>query len=228
MTGTDVLLNVAAAAGLFHTSDGVAFADLMIEGHRETWPLRSNRFRAWLRQQYYERTWDAPSPSALSAALNVLEAQAQFDGPERQVSVRVAEQDGSIYLDLADEFWRCVEIDAAGWRIAQDPPVRFRRPAGLLALPIPVRGGSIEQLAPLLNLRDRDSFVLVVAWLLGALRSAGPFPLLAVSGEQGSAKTVFCKLLRALIDPNVCAGASAAAERARVLYRCQQRARAGL
>ena len=86
----------------------------MIDGHRETWPLRSKRFRAWLRQQYYERTWDAPSPSALSAALNVLEAQAQFDGPERQVSVRVAEQDGSIYLDLADEFWRCVEIGAAG------------------------------------------------------------------------------------------------------------------
>jgi hypothetical protein len=46
VTGTDVLLQVAGAAGLFHTSDGVAFADLMIEGHRETWPLRSNRFRA--------------------------------------------------------------------------------------------------------------------------------------------------------------------------------------
>ena len=28
----------------------------------------------WLRQHYYERTWDAPSPTALNAALNVLEA----------------------------------------------------------------------------------------------------------------------------------------------------------
>jgi hypothetical protein len=36
-----------------------------IDGHRETWPLRSKRFQAWLRQQYYERTWDAPSPAAL-------------------------------------------------------------------------------------------------------------------------------------------------------------------
>ena len=55
-----------------------------IDGHRETWPLRSKRFRAWLRQQYYERTWDAPAPAALNAALNVLEAQAQFDGPRAQ------------------------------------------------------------------------------------------------------------------------------------------------
>jgi hypothetical protein len=59
----------------------------------------------------------------------VLEAQAQFDGPQRKVSVRLAEQDGLIYLDLADEFWRYVEIGANGWRIAEDPPVRFRRPA---------------------------------------------------------------------------------------------------
>ena len=44
---------------------------------------------------------------------------------------------------------------------------------------------------------------MVVAWLLAALRSGGPYPLLAISGEQGSAKTVLSKLLRALVDPNV-------------------------
>ena len=200
---TDVLLKVASAARLFHTSDGTPFADLMIDGHRETWPLRSKRFRAWLRQQYYERTWDAPTPSAMSAALNVLEAQAQFDGPERQVSVRVAEHDGLIYLDLADEFWRCVEIGPGGWRIADDVPVRFRRPAGMLPLPLPARGGSIEELRRFVNLPNRDDFVLVVAWLLGALRAGGPYPLLAISGEQGSAKTVLSKMLRALVDPSV-------------------------
>jgi hypothetical protein len=43
---------------------------------------------------------------------------------------------------------------------------------------------------------------LVLAWLLAGLRQGGPYPLLAVSGEQGSAKTVFSKVLRALIDPN--------------------------
>jgi hypothetical protein len=198
-----VLLDLASTARLFHTNDDTAYADLVIDSHRETWPLRSSRFRAWLRQQYYERTWDAPSPAAVNAALNMLEAQAQFDGPERTVSVRIAEHDGLIYLDLADEFWRCVEINPRAWRIVGDPPVRFRRPAGILALPLPVRGGSIEALAPLLNLSNRDDFVLVVAWLLGALRPGGPYPLLAVAGEQGSAKTVLSKMLRALIDPSV-------------------------
>src|SRR5437660_3118351 len=136
---------------------------------------------AWLRQQYYERTWNAPSPAALNAALNVLEAQAEFDGPQRKVSVRLAEQDGLIYLDLADEFWRCIEIGANGWRIAEEPPVRFRRSAGMQPLPPPMRGGSIELLAPFLNLANENDFMLVVAWLLGALRAGGPYPVLAIA-----------------------------------------------
>jgi hypothetical protein len=203
VSSTDVLLNVASAARLFHASDCTGFADVIIDRHRETWPLRGKRFGAWLREQFYERTWNAPSPAALNAALKVLEAQAQFDGPQRNVSVRLAEQDGLIYLDLADEFWRCIEIGPNGWRIAEDPPVRFRRSAGMLPLPLPVRGGSIESLAPFLNLASENDFVLVMAWLLGALRAGGPYPVLAIAGEQGSAKIVLSKLLRALIDPSV-------------------------
>ena len=90
-------------------------------------------------------------------------------------------------------FWRCIEISANGWRIAEDPPVRFRRSAGMQPLPLPVRGGSIEALAPFVNLATDNDFVLVVAWLLGALRAGGPYPLLAMAGEQGSAKTVLSK-----------------------------------
>src|SRR5438876_5700326 len=72
----------------------------------------------------------------------------------------------------------------------------------MLPLPVPQQGGSIEALDSFLTLASRDDFVLIVAWLLVALRPGGPYPLLAISGEQGSAKTVLSKLLKALIDPN--------------------------
>ena len=84
----------------------------------------------------------------------------------------------------------------------RQPPVRFRRPAGLLPLPIPQRGGSLGELRSFLNLPGEDELVLVVAWLLATLRHGGPYPLLAISGEQGSAKTVLSKMLRGLVDPN--------------------------
>src|SRR5262249_38750932 len=106
-------------------------------------------------------------------------------------------------LDLADAAWRAAEIGPEGWRIVAEPPVRFRRSPGMVPLPTPQRGGSLEQLTSLLNLPSQDALVLVTAWLLAALRPGGPYPLLVIAGEQGSAKTVLSKMLRALIDPNV-------------------------
>src|SRR3989454_5254440 len=197
-----MLIDTALCEELFHTATGTAFADIVVDGHRETWQIRSKRFRGWLRRRYYQETGDAPSAAAVRSALDLLEARAQFDGPERPVHVRIAEHAGHIYLDLADEQWRAVDIAPNGWRVTGYPPVRFRRPAGMLPLPEPKQGGSIESLNSFLNLSNRDDFVLIVAWLLAALRSGGPYPLLAISGEQGSAKTVLSKLLKALIDPN--------------------------
>jgi hypothetical protein len=187
---------------LFHTASGTAFADIPINDHRETWPIRSKRLRGWLRQWHYEETGAPATAADIRSALDLLEARAQFDGPERAVHVRTAEHAERLYLDLADEGWRVVEIGRDGWRVITSPPVRFRRPAGMLSLPVPQQGGSIEVLNSFLNVASRNDFVLVVCWLLAALRCGGPYPLLAISGEQGSAKTVLSKLLRALIDPN--------------------------
>src|SRR6266478_4426299 len=198
-----MLVDMALYEELFHTAAGTAFADLLLNGHRETWPIRSKRFRGWLRRRYYQATGGAASAAEIRSTLDLLEARAQFDGPERAVHVRTTEHDGHIYVDLADEQWCAVDIGPDGWRVIGCPPVRFRRPPGMLPLPVPQQGGSIELLNSFLNLSSRNDFVLIVAWLLAALRSGGPYPLLAISGEQGSAKTVLSKLLKALIDPNV-------------------------
>jgi hypothetical protein len=200
---TDMLEGMTLCEDVFHSPSGVAFADLVTDGHRETWPIRSKRFRTWLRRCYYQATGSPPSGSAIASALDLLEARAQFDAPQRAVNIRLAEHAGRIYLDLADDHWRAVAIGPDGWRVIGCPPVRFRRSPGMLPLLVPERGGSIEALRPFLNVSSHKDFVLVVAWLLAALRPRGPYPLLAISGEQGSAKTILSKLLRALVDPNV-------------------------
>jgi hypothetical protein len=82
------------------------------------------------------------------------------------------------------------------------PPIRFRRAAGMLPLPIPVGGGSIKELRPFLNVQSDDEFVLVVAWILAALRDCGPYPVLVLLGDHGAAKTTSAKILRTSVDPN--------------------------
>ena len=201
-TQADILIDLAQSAELFHAPDGTGFADLDINGHRETWPIRAKGFRRWLARCFFEATQGAPSSEALQSALNVIEAKAHFDAPERVVHIRVAGFDDRLYLDLGDATWRAVEIDATGWRVIDNPPVRFRRAAGMQPLPVPATGGSIEVLRSFLNMQSDNDFVLVVAWALACLRNRGPYPVIVLSGEQGSAKSTFSAILRALLDPN--------------------------
>src|SRR5262249_24970863 len=121
------------------------------------------------------------------------------------VHLRVAGQGGRIYIDLGNDQWNAIEIDESGWRIVDVPPVRFRRPRGLLPLPPPKSGGKIALLRGFLNVRNNDGFVLVVCWLLAAMRDHGPYPVLDVLGEEGTAKSTLVRVLRALFDPNISA-----------------------
>jgi hypothetical protein len=75
--------------GLFRTADNVAFADVQVNGHRETWPIRSKSFYQLLRRRSYEKTGKAPSARMLQSALDEFGAKAQFDVPERAVYVHV-------------------------------------------------------------------------------------------------------------------------------------------
>jgi hypothetical protein len=201
-TQADILVRLAEEADLFHTPDEDAYADIKVDGHRETWRVRSRGLRRWLMRRFYEETNGAPNSEAVASAINVIEAKAHHSTETRPVDLRAAGLEGDIYIDLCDKTWRAIKIGAAGWETVESPPVRFRRTPGMQALPEPERGGSISELRPFLNVQSDRDFILVVSWLLAALRNDGPYPVLALAGEQGTAKSTFSKILRALVDPN--------------------------
>jgi hypothetical protein len=209
-TQSQVLIDLAEGAELFHTPDAEPFATITVADHAETWPLRSKGFRRWLAAQFYALQGKAPGGQAYQDAFSVLEGKAVNEGMERPVHVRLAELDGQIYLDLADPAWRAIEIDAKGWRVVKEPPVRFRRPKGLLPLPEPVRGGTLDELRPFVNLPSADDadatdapWRVLICWLTAAMRPRGPYPLLVLTGEPGAAKSTLGRILRSLFDPSV-------------------------
>ena len=208
-TQAEILVDMAEAAELFHAADDTAYADIEVEvggvRHRETWAVRSRGFHRWLRNRFYAETKGAPNSEAMKSAISAIEAQAHHDAPVREVSTRVGALAGKLYLDLCDATWRAVEIDKAGWRVVDRPSIRFRRSPDMLALPEPTRGGSTDALRPLLNIGDGsegdDDFVLAIAYVLACLSGRGPYPVMVVGGEQGTAKSTRSALLRSVVDP---------------------------
>jgi hypothetical protein len=199
-TQTARLLSQLADVEVFQTPDGRAYVTIAVRGHYETLAVDSTRFRNWLAVRFYVSERDAANSWAVQDVLAVISAKAQFDGIELPVHIRVAESGDAIYLDLGDSAWRAVEITPSGRSILSRPPVRFRRSRGMLALPAPVPGGHISDLRRFINVKD-DDWILFVMWLIAALRPKGPYPILGLYGEQGSAKTTIAKVARHLVDP---------------------------
>jgi len=177
------------------------YATVSVDGHRETWPVRSRGFKRWITRKFFAIEEKPPGSQALQDALGTIEARAQSLTTTYPVHVRVAEHDRDIYIDLGDASWSAVRVTAEGWTVVTDPPVKFRRAKGMQALPYPKAGGSLDELRRFVNVHD-DMFELLLAWLVAAVRPRGPYPVLVLGGEHGSAKSTTTKVLRKLIDPN--------------------------
>ena len=197
-----ILVELASDVTLWHTPELEAFASIPVADHWENHKVTSRSFHLWLSRQFYSSKGSVPNAQALKDALSVLGGKATFEGAEKNVFIRAARYQGAIYLDVGDSSWRAIEITATGWRIVQNPPVKFRRSSGMLALPIPVQNGSIAELKRFVNVGGEDNWALLAAWVVMALNPKGPYPVLVLHGEQGSAKSTLARLLRCLVDPN--------------------------
>lgn len=189
---------------IFRTPDQRPMMSINVNGHYEHIFLESHVFDRLC--HYFSIKMNkkhACSSGCINHLRKILTTVAFYEGPEIPVHVRYAKHGDAIYIDLANGAWQQVKITATGWEVIEniDSPVKFIRRRGMKALPIPQNDFDIEALRGLLNVDD-DDWRLIVAWLLGAMNPDGPFPILILQGQQGSAKTSTAKLLKDLIDPS--------------------------
>jgi hypothetical protein len=211
-------------AEFFHTPGMDAYATAKVHAsaaHYETYSLKSRRFTLWLMSVWHRREKerlvaegdeDQRPPyfphKAMGDVAAYFESKALFEGAEEEVYVRVAGHDGKIYVDLCDPAWRVVEISPDGWRVmpGNDAPVWFVRRDGMLALPEPVGGGSLDELRAVINLgRGQEAernWRLISAWLAQGFNPRGPYPVLTLLGPQGAAKSFAQRILRNIVDPS--------------------------
>jgi hypothetical protein len=199
---SEILLQIAAAAELFHDPSRTAYAAVPLDGHTAVYRVRSLAFRRWLRHEYLVKEKAVPAVEAVHGAIETLDAQAVHQGLMEEVHLRTAlGPNQEVLIDLGDPEWRVIEVTPSGWRILDSSPVRFRRSEHMRPLPEPARDGKIDDLKPFVNL-DEDDFLLFVCWMVAALYPSGPYMVLALGGESGSGKTTCAIVARSFVDPN--------------------------
>jgi len=183
---------------------GIGYATVKVDQRRETYKIGGESFRLWISKRYFDEYEGAVGGQAMTDATQLLTSRAVHNGPTIRVETRIAFSGGDIVVDLGDENRNVVIVSRDGWRVEPSSNVatRFIRRNGMLPLPYPVPGGSVDTLRVCVNVPDDNAWKLVVGALVAYLYPRGPFPVLVISGEQGSAKSSLAKMLQRLVDPN--------------------------
>jgi len=129
-------------------------------------------------------------------------ADALASQTEREdVWLRFGQMGASRYLFLADDDCTTVEINASGWRVADDAPVVFRH-GDCLPMPVPQKG-SLSELTDFLNVSDND-MPFLLAWMVTAIYFPGQScPIALLDGPAGSGKSSALRTVIETIDPKV-------------------------
>ena len=170
--------------------------------------IETKVFIDWLSMAYYNATRGGESGYGQSASeQNIKQARfalagiAKHEGIKQAVHLRAAMLNGNSYIHLGDGTSKAVEITPTGWRVTDDAPVKFWQSSAMQSLPTPSSGGDVGLLWKYVNVNDKDR-LLVLAWILESFRPETPFLVLAISGQQGSAKSSSQDKIRQLVDNN--------------------------
>lgn len=188
----------------YPTEDGKVYVDLPRRDHIETVSLDSQAFRDEVNRWQYRTSSRPASGRAIQDSIAALASIARMERPVRAIGMRSAREGDELYLDLTDKQWRQIRIGVNGSAIIgnDESPVRFRRSPGALDLPVDLETPSLDLLAEFVNV-DPDGLILIKACILQYLLPNGPYPVLILIGEQGTAKSTAAKIIRSLVDPNL-------------------------
>ena len=190
---------------LWKSPDGDMFADVpTYEGIIKTMSLApGGPFYAWLDQETRTKTGNIQSNMSLQALFRAICAECLLHGDTLDPKLRINGDMHDIWIDMCSAGGNVIHVTRDGWTIENCAPCKFLRGRGGLPLPVPDGGDDLfELLSPFIHTRTSDDLLLIVSWLIGTLNPKGPYPVLIVTGEQGSAKSTTMKVLQELIDPH--------------------------
>lgn len=207
---TEVLEDAKDMLTPWQTEDGRLFLDYEEAGTRRTMNIAAAGncdFRGWFASYCIEKRGFVPGGDFINSSQVYFAHWARNVGRKFKDYIRVGGRVGELYIDIgndSNDAW-CIS-DSGITRVPGGPThVRFLRGSGVLPLVEPDLSTPANQLTPLLRKFievDDDQMMLMVAWLLGCVRPEGPYPVLTISGEQGSGKSTSLRLLRRIMDPH--------------------------
>ncbi|WP_225743660.1 hypothetical protein [Marinilactibacillus sp. Marseille-P9653] len=189
---------------LYNASDGRIYAEIKFGKHNELIATDSEVFKYWL-IYLFEHTSQGQmlSKADINTVISSVNSLGYFKGKKVNVYLRIAEVEDKIYVDLCNDKRQVLEIDKSGFRVLSESPVLFKRTEDMEELPIPKLNKNLDylKLGDYLNVKTLDDLNMIVSFILASFRPNIPKPILNLTGEAGTGKSMNTRLIRSFIDP---------------------------
>lgn len=187
----------------YYTNENLAYVKINLGIHNEIVRTDSLIFKHWLIYLFEQSRNDILSDKDIKTAISSIDSLAFFKGKRVDIYLRIAEKDNSIYLDLCNEQRQVLEINADGFKVLDESPVLFGRTDDMDEIPIPILENKSDylKLGSYLNIDRVEDLNMIVAFLLASYRPNMPKPLINLTGEAGTGKSMNTRLIRKFIDP---------------------------
>ncbi len=204
-TQAKALISLAKNSGavFFHDEHQRAYVELPVKDKKLVCQVKSSHMRRWLHLKFYETMKGTAQPTSIAQAMDLLEAEAIHNEGQMQTYTRHAPFGNAVIYNLSNSASEVAIINADGYEISKNSPVKFLNSPTLKSLPTPEPSSDdiLERFRTILGL-NHYHFYCVMAFIINAMRPRGPYICLLVQGEQGSGKSFLCSVIKDLLDPS--------------------------
>ena len=174
---------------------------LTIEGmtHR----IVSAEFKELLWKQHFLEFGKEASCCRLKQVIKFLYMYGKTLAPVKKVHQRFAKIDDAVFIDMGTPDFAAIKITRDSVTMEFNPQAKFIRTKVQRTIGAPAVKSSpkdLERLKKYIPFKTEEDFTLLVSWLLGCMNCDGGYPVLFLLGEQGSAKSSTCRLIKDLLD----------------------------
>jgi hypothetical protein len=200
-----VQLTTENTSFLFKDQYGTAHAQVRIADHDEIIRIESNKFKRFLASLFYGKNGNkVVNAEAITNAIQVIQAKAEYEGQTIPLSLRVAWYNGNIYYDLSNDKWQCVRISQEGWEEVDSTPVPMFVRFNQTPQEDPDKNfeeNLFDKFLQLTNLKEDQDRILLKVYIVSLFIPDIPHAMLILHGEKGSAKSTLQTMIKLLVDP---------------------------